>query len=105
MFSILRESSGLTFIFINATKQYIKSWFHIPLILFIKRRNVTGVHAHLFCLQYPPHDLAAAGLGQGYDKFNFRWHSDGAKRYPHMVQELVFQPVACRMTDAENNER
>ena len=33
MFSILRESSGLTFIFINATKQYLKSWVSFFLFL------------------------------------------------------------------------
>jgi len=32
MFSIFRESSGLTFIFINATKQYLKSWVSSSLI-------------------------------------------------------------------------
>ena len=49
MFSIFRESSGLTYKFINATKQYLKSWVSISLFnALFKSRDVPMIHSELF---------------------------------------------------------
>jgi len=42
MFSILRESSGLTFIFINVTKQYLKRLVRSVLPESVQKSKKTG---------------------------------------------------------------
>ena len=56
-------------------------------VLFIERGNVARIHAHLFCLENAPDDLAAPGLGERIRKLDLRGHGNRAKRDPDMVNQ------------------
>ena len=90
MFSIFRESSGLTFIFINATKQYLKSWVSISLFnALFKSRDVPMIHSKLYYPVNLVHIFPTPFFRQRLYKLDSGGHGCQAKGNSYRTGEFI----------------